>query len=287
VHAHISHAKGDTLALPTQIEQFIVASRNSSDDPELAFGNSGILLGGAQLYDLANYSAKIDTSPLADYLTAVANDIWHQMEAQANLNNQPKLRHLGMAHGWAGIIYAQLVIRQTLGLKLPLSLKNRLDQLAEFAEPLGRGVAWIGTINHPDQQAATPAYSPGWCSGTSGYVYLWTIAHRSFGDIKYLQLAEKSAWHVWEHPDRHTHLCCGMAGRTFALLRVYKHTGNIEWLDRARQLTQYIGDEMQNNFAWEDRSLGLFWGALGPALLSLELEQPELAVMPLFEREGW
>jgi hypothetical protein len=76
----------------------------------------------------------------------------------------------------------------------------------------------------------------------------------------------------------------GLAGRSYALLNVYKQTGATAWLDRARQIVtlaiSMLGEEGEG-------SNSLYKGDLGLALLVRELEHPQAAAMPAFEPEGW
>ena len=76
----------------------------------------------------------------------------------------------------------------------------------------------------------------GWCNGACGYVFLWTLAHRLLGDPRYLELAQGAAWRSWDAPEQNVTLCCGLAGRAYALLNLYRHTNETVWLDRARDL---------------------------------------------------
>jgi serine/threonine-protein kinase len=75
------------------------------------------------------------------------------------------------------------------------------------------------------------------------------------------------------------------------LLNLYKHTGDQRWLHAAQTQTQRAARsiiEMPANESYQElanRAESLYKGELGVALLAAELEKPESAVMPLFERE--
>jgi hypothetical protein len=145
------------------------------------------------------------------------------------------------------------------------------------------GIAWTGTIAGADGPS-TPAYAPGWCSGSAGYLLLWLTTFDVVQDERYRDLALRAGWHVWEHPDDSLNLCCGLAGRGLGLLRLYRATGDQSWLDKARQLVETAGTrictERQGRYS-------LFRGELGVALSALELERPSTSAMPLLEPEGW
>jgi hypothetical protein len=128
---------------------------------------------------------------------------------------------------------------------------------------------------------------PGWCNGSAGFVHLFTLAHELSGEALYRRLAEGAAWHVWEAPDGNGSLCCGLAGRAYALLNFYRHAGGAGgsvWLARARELAEGAATDL----AWAvDSPDSLYRGELGPAVLAADLGRPEGAAMPFFEDEGW
>jgi serine/threonine-protein kinase len=135
---------------------------------------------------------------------------------------------------------------------------------------------WLRTVGghaHHDRMS-------GWCNGAAGYVFLWTLAHRLFGDARWLELAELAAWQSWDEPRFTADLCCGTAGRAYALLNLYKHTGATEWLSRARQLATHAAAAAVET---SHRKYALWKGELGVATLIADLEAPEHAAMPFFE----
>jgi eukaryotic-like serine/threonine-protein kinase len=258
-----------------------------NDQAEILRGRSGALAGGSMLLDILHWSSRVEAGPLAGQLKEKALEQWNTLQKLPAIGEMNSIPHLGAAHGWAGLLYAQLMIHRALRLPPPTTIHDRLDQLAKRAEPMGRGISWVGAIQHPGQDAEGLMYAPGWCSGSAGYVFLWTLAHDVFQEDRFLELAEKSAWHTWEHPDRFPNLCCGLSGRAFALLRFYRHSGKSEWLVRAQQLARLTFHSLDHESVWDGHTFSLFRGVLGPAMLAVELEQPERAVMPLFESEGW
>jgi serine/threonine-protein kinase len=125
---------------------------------------------------------------------------------------------------------------------------------------------------------------PGWCNGSAGFVFLWTLAHRELGDPAWLALAEAAAMNAWESPDGNGSLCCGLGGRAYALLNYHRHAGGPEWLARARDLANRAALDVEKASERED---SLYKGSIGVALLAADLARPEAAAMPFFEEEGW
>jgi eukaryotic-like serine/threonine-protein kinase len=68
------------------------------------------------------------------------------------------------------------------------------------------------------------------------------------------------------------------------LLNLYKHTGELEWLERARSLAARAPAGLHT---WSLLDDSLYKGAIGIALLTADLVRPETACMPFFEPEGW
>src|SRR5262249_27756510 len=136
------------------------------------------------------------------------------------------LGYLGIAHGWAGLLYAAMCWCRASGREVTPAMQERLQQLARCAEPTGRGVRWRRTT-----RGRTPDYMPGWCNGTAGFVQLWTLSSSMLREERYRMLAEKAAWNAWEEPDTVANLCCGLAGRAYGLLNLYRASGDREWFD--------------------------------------------------------
>jgi serine/threonine-protein kinase len=147
----------------------------------------------------------------------------------------------------------------------------------------------------------------GWCNGTAGMVHLWTLASRmqalssesnpataprgraAAGSDRWLQLAHAAAWHAWEADDQVESLCCGLAGRAYALLDLYQAGAGAEWLDRARILADRASATSAAAADPQEASQrhSLYRGQLGIAVLVADLEGPESATMPLFGNERW
>jgi serine/threonine-protein kinase len=151
------------------------------------------------------------------------------------------------------------------------------NQLGGFAHgDAGRAYAAIGAGLRPpilDRLAAAPLpASSSWCRGTAGLVHLWARSgmHDAAG--------EEAAEHTYRHEDANPSLCCGLAGRAFALHAWHRHTGEAIWLRRARDLCRRACKATH----FPGPALSLRRGPLGATLLRLELNAPETAAMPPF-----
>ncbi len=250
-------------------------------NPDLTLGRSGLLLAAAQLGDVLPAGAA-ERARLADLSGRVLAGLWAELDRLPPIAAQPAPPNLGIAHGWAGYAYAALRWCRVFGGALPAGLAARLAELAAAAEPWGRGLRWRW---NPGQSGGEASTMPGWCNGSAGFVFLWTLAHRELGEPRFLELATGAAWNAWEAPEGGGSICCGTAGRAYALLDLARHLGgDSRWLARASALADRAALAIA---AGSEKQDSLFKGRIGVALLAAELERPESAALPFFADEGW
>ena len=309
--ALIANALDDRAGAARATAAFVAAARQPCPSPDLALGRSGLLLGGALLLD-ALAGTPQSQPPLPDLL-ALGDDllagIWRQIDPLPPLAACPEAPNLGMAHGWAGYLYATLRWCRAAARPLPAGLATRLGELADTAESWGRGARWRWhgqplAEGHGLAAPAAPRWMAGWCNGSAGMVHLWTLASRMLapsseshpgpaprgraagGSDRWLQLAHAAAWHAWEADDQVESLCCGLAGRAYALLDLYQAGAGAEWLDRARILADRAAAASADP-SEASQLHSLYRGQPGIAVLAADLERPEAAAMPLFGDERW
>jgi serine/threonine protein kinase len=283
VQALISHAMGDALGQQAALHAAVDAWDLPCENLDLTLGRSSTLLAGSLLLDTAAGQPLVDARPLKEHGQKVLQGIWEELDAQSPIGESAALPNLGMAHGWAGFLYAAMRWCRSAGCEPPAAVGERLEQLAALAEPVGRGARWKWSLERPGPGVPFQ-YMAGWCNGSAGHTFLWVLAHQMFGDERTLRLAEMAAWNAWEDPPGIKDLCCGLAGRAYALLSLYRLTGQREWLLRARQLAdRAVGAPA----APEMPAHSLYKGDLGVAVLAADLDHPESAAMPFFEAEGW
>lgn len=290
VRALVSAAMGDVLTHQTAVENFIVAAQAECENLDLTLGRSGVLLGCALLAENDPALIASADTPLSQFGDELMRGIWEKINSFAPVADCAEMDYLGMAHGWAGVLYAALrwcqIKAEANGAQLsdllPGDVRARLDQLGRCAIPSGRGSVW------PWQNARSghdPGFMPGWCNGSAGYVHLWTLSHTLFGARDYLDRAHHAAWSAWEQPDGLENLCCGLTGRAYSLLNLYQHTGDREWLYRARDLAHRAASTEHNPDGGDSEVNGLYKGEYGLCVLLSDLDQPDDATLPMFERD--
>ncbi|HEU4461868.1 MAG TPA: lanthionine synthetase LanC family protein [Solirubrobacterales bacterium] len=274
----LAGARGDEGALQLALEGFLAAARGPCEHLDVTFGRAGLLLGACQL--LEALPPRLDAAPLREVGDALRDSLWGELEREPALEEGPELGTLGAAHGWAGYLFSLLRWSAASASPPPAGVETRLDQLGALARPVGRGLRWPYVATAPLPHTGLEA---SWCNGAAGYVPLWTTAHRLLGEDRYERWARMAAWTAWESPVPAVgDLCCGFAGRSYALLSLYRHGGEEIWLARARRLAEQAATEVRSDAFRRD---SLYKGEIGVALLAADLEAPGYSCMPLFDSE--
>jgi hypothetical protein len=121
----------------------------------------------------------------------------------------------------------------------------------------------------------------GWCNGSAGHVFLWSLLSGKFKEEKYLSIARRSANHIiCDTKNNLMNLCCGFGGEAYALLHLFNLTKEKEYLYESYKIRPKIMDQISLPVL---RNNSLYQGEIGLALLFCEMEKPEMARMPLFE----
>lgn len=279
----ICRAMGDDLGQQEGIEAFLSLAKLPCKNPDLTLGRAGILLGIILLLEAYQNLEPERTSGLLAFGEWLQSDLVETLRNFGSILPCRQLDYLGMAHGWAGLLYVLLRWARLSKRSVPSQVAARLSELASMAEPSGRGMCW--RVRSPiADPSGKQGFQAGWCNGSAGHVHLWVLAHELTGEGSYMLLAERAAWNAWEHLDALRSLCCGFAGRAYALLNLFKYTKDAEWLKRARDLMfRALRQEKQENPFYHS----LYKGNLGVMLLIGEITEPSMAAMPMFEREGW
>lgn len=279
VESLIANARGDDRGQLQGVDRFLSTSAGC-DHIDLAFGKSGLLLGCAILLEALPH--RLESSSLRSFGNELAGAIMGEiLRAHPTSGESPPT--LGAAHGWAGVLLAVLRWHEATGTPPPAEIRDRLIELASLGQPVGRGLAWPRKAGERVEDSLLTA---SWCNGAAGYVQLWTLAARLCSrDARFDDLAESAAWTAYEGvADAPGELCCGLAGRAYALLSRYEHTEDGRWLTRARSLAARAA---ARPMVPSHRANSLFHGEIGIAVLVSDLEAPGFASMPLVEPEGW
>jgi hypothetical protein len=281
VRALIARAAGNWGELRAALMGFVSESRQPSANRDLTLGRCGTALGCALLLEAQRDAAEAPAAALRILGSERLTEIWDEVSRFPLLQGCETWPNLGMAHGWAGLLYTSLRWGAVTGEELSWQVADRLAQLRECARPSGRGLSipWRERVGYD-------AVMPGWCNGSAGLVHLGCLAYRMLGNDADLALAEGAGWDTWEAGGGLADLCCGLAGRAYALLALYRVSGDAAWLRRAKIIAHDAARIVTDQRSREHPRHSLYKGELGLTLLLSELERPKSACMPLFEEEG-
>ena len=281
VQALVSHVQGDAFAVQRALAAFVTESNRPCDKLDLILGRCGTLLAAALLLEAVDGTPDVDARAVVGLGNRTMTSVWNELDIMPPIPDGGPINHLGVAHGWAGFLLATLRWCQVAGAGAPEELDSRLDQLATLARPEGLGARWAW--NHHPGHAGPPVTMPGWCNGSAGFVHLWTTAHAATGDDRWAALAERAAWDAYTSPTRIRQLCCGLAGQAYALLEMYRRSGEAHWLVGASELvTQAAAGAGSVSSAGALVPGSLHKGDVGIAVLAGDLTDPDHAAMPFF-----
>jgi serine/threonine-protein kinase len=263
-------------ALRAALAAFVEASGGEDrGNLDLTLGRSGTLLGAALLLETIPDDPLIDRAPLLALGRRVAESSWAALESLPEIGDPTGLVVLGAAHGWAGLLFAQLRFAEAAHCRPPANLERRLAQLLGLAQPLGSG---LGLPRELGRSLHDPLCGS-WCNGAAGVVPLYIVAERVLREPAYLIAAERFGQAAIESSNSLGSLCCGATGPGFAALGLFRATGKKDWRAAADRCVHHaraarFPHSMEHS---------LYKGPLGAALLELELQGPDDALLPLYD----
>ena len=281
VAGFVAHAGDDAERSDWATNLFTAVVDESTGSNDVLFGRAGQLIGCSLALE------RLPRGRGADQVRSAGQRLHDLMDEELQLAPAlaecPEQVSLGAAHGWAGYLYALLLWSTVSQRKPPYPAScPGWTSSPRLVSPVGGQCT--GRTGWARRSAGGPI-AASWCNGAAGHVFLWTLAHQVFGMQRYLRLAQEAAWGAFQQQTPALNdLCCGLGGRAYALLCLYRHTGHAAWLARARRLGELAVQRIGTTTL---RRHSLYKGEVGVALLAADLLAPQHARMPLFEVEGW
>lgn len=282
VRSLVSRALGDTQGASRALASYLEETAAPFQSPDLTLGHGAVLLGDAILLDALRTGPAIQgQAELAAHGQDLCEALIDHLGAWASVTESER-GYFGVAHGWAGYLYVLLVWARASGDDPPTGIRRRLDDLRRAGVDVCAGRRWPRSPAG-DTDGFLEGSMAGWCHGSAGYAVLYALAYRELGEERWLDTAARAAREAWASVGSHYTLCCGLVGRAYAQLALYRTTGDATWYERAHDLAGRLDRlESYDEYGW-----GLYKGRSGVALLYRALEVPSEARMPFFELEGW
>ncbi|CAK9138218.1 unnamed protein product [Ilex paraguariensis] len=187
-------------------------------------------------------------------------------------------RYWGDAHGLAGILH--VLMDMELKRDEVEDVKGTLQYMIKNRFPSG---------NYPSSEGSESDCLVQWCHGASGVALTLAKAAKVFGSEEFLRAAVDAGEVVWNRGLlKRVGLCHGISGNTYVFFSLYRLTGKVEFLYRAKAFACFLNDRAQVLISegimhGGDRPYSLFEGLGGMAYLFLDLIEPSEARFPGYE----
>lgn len=118
----------------------------------------------------------------------------------------------------------------------------------------------------------------------------WSFtSYQVFDNKEFLQAAVDAGEVVWNRGLlKRVGMCHGISGNTYVFLSLYRLTGRVEYLNRAKAFASFLHDRAKTLISegimhGGDRPYSLFEGIGGMTYLFLDMTDPSAARFPAFE----
>ncbi|KAI3736169.1 hypothetical protein L6452_15703 [Arctium lappa] len=187
-------------------------------------------------------------------------------------------RYWGVAHGLAGILY--VLMNFDLAPDVLVDVKETLKYMINNRFSSG---------NYPRDEDMRNDELVYWCHGAPGVALTLVKAAKVFEDKEFLEAAEDAAEVVWKRGIlKKVSICHGISGNAYVFLSLYRMTGNVEFLHKAKAFACFLLDRAQKLISegqmhGGDTPYSLFEGIGGMAYLFLDMTDPANARFPAHE----
>ena len=235
---------------------------------ELFVGTTGSML--AALFMLKKDGSSIWRELLINSFDA----LWSRWEEKApgiwlwsqRLYDRPVHSWVGAGHGFAGNVAIMLAAGDLVDASRRKEMKRRATGTVKAL-----AIRSDGRANWPRYFGEESDRPVQWCHGAPGIIASFATVPSDWDPVLNTLLVEAGEL-IWAAGPLLTigkgcGICHGAAGNSFALLKLYRRTGDARWLERARVLAMYAIDQMQVQHKYWGRPWYSLWtGDIGVAL---------------------
>ena len=183
-----------------------------------------------------------------------------------NLYGRPPVRYIGAGHGFAGNAYPFLRAAALLPAdQVALIAERAFATLQATAQHADGGTNWFPGINSQRPGHWLPPVQD--CHGAPGIICRLAAAPRTPEWDSLLLQAGALTWHAGPL-SKGAGLCHGTAGSGFAMLKLWRRSGDAVWLERARALAVHACGQVERHRVAHGQGRHSLWtGDLGLACL--------------------
>ncbi|XP_010245303.1 PREDICTED: lanC-like protein GCL2 [Nelumbo nucifera] len=277
--AVIAKHAGDERLLSYYLTQFKEIKLPNDVPNELLYGRAGFLWACSFL------NKHIGEGTIPSTRTGpVVNEIIKDGRRLSNKGSCPLMfewhgkKYWGAAHGLAGIMHVLMGMelkpdeQEDVKGTLRYMIKNRFS-----------------SGNYPSSEGSDNDRLVHWCHGAPGVTLTLVKAAEVFGGDEFLKAAEAAGEVIWKRGLlKRVGICHGISGNAYTFLSLYRQTGNVEYLYRARAFACFLLDRAnrlisEGKMHGGDRPYSLFEGIGGMAYLFLDMIEPAEARFPAYE----
>ncbi|KAI3473831.1 hypothetical protein Pfo_027988 [Paulownia fortunei] len=278
--AVVAKYMGDDRMLHYYLAQFKEIKLSGDHPDELLYGRAGYLW---TCLFLNKHFGK-ETIPSTS-MGAIVREIIKKGRTLGKRGGSPLMfewygeRYWGAAHGLAGIMHVLMELELTSD-ELE-DVKGTLTYMIRNRFPSGNYPA-----SEEDKRRDVLVH---WCHGAPGIALTLIKAAEVFGDKEFLEAAMDAAEVVWNRGLlKRVGICHGISGNAYVFLSLYRLTGIVEYLYRAKAFACFLLDRAHvlmstGDMHGGDNPYSLFEGIGGMAHLFLDMVQPKNARFPAYE----
>lgn len=159
------------------------------------------------------------------------------------------LRLTGAGHGFVGNMYPFVRGARYLPPTLAAwALQDSVETIVKSATLDGDCCNWMSSLDGSDR--GRPAFLMQWCHGAPGVITSLNNIPAGYSKA-FDELMIKAGEAIWRAGPlkKGTGLCHGTDGNGFALLKLYRRTGNTLWLDRARAFAMHALRQTRDSYS--------------------------------------
>ncbi|MFS7940516.1 putative lanthionine synthetase C, six-hairpin glycosidase-like superfamily [Helianthus anomalus] len=187
-------------------------------------------------------------------------------------------RYWGAAHGLVGIMH--VLMSMVLTEDELKDVKGTILYMIKNRFPSG---------NYPSSEGSESDRLVHWCHGAPGVALTLAKAAKVFGDEEFYKAAVEAGEVVWKRGLlKRVGICHGISGNTYVFLALYRLTGDIKFLYRAKAFAAFLYEKSrmlisQGVMHGGDNPFSLFEGVGGMAYLFMDMVEPLEARFPAYE----